>query len=73
MKDSNIKLVHSIVCMNITESKYYIFSERGLMINRVDFSQIMEQYLSIKAVSPNGRNFVLLKKKKKTSDPSEFG
>jgi hypothetical protein len=50
--------------VNLTESKYYVFSERGLLQNRVDFSQIMESYSGIRAVSPNGRNFVLLKKMK---------
>ena len=54
--------------MNLTESKYYVFSERGLLQNRVDFTQIMELYLAIKAISPNGRNFVLLKKVKKSDD-----
>ena len=33
--------------MNITEYKYYVFSERGLLVNRVDFSQNMLNYLSI--------------------------
>ena len=33
--------------MNITEFKYYVFSERGLMINRVDFSKNIQNYLSI--------------------------
>ena len=63
-----MKLTSSIICMNITEAKYYIFSERGLLQNRVDFSQIMESYLTIIAISPNGRNFILLKKFKKSDD-----
>lgn len=29
--------ITSIICINMTEHKYYIFSQSGILINRVNF------------------------------------
>lgn len=59
----NSYIMQSIVAMNLTESKYYVFSLRGLLRNRVEFKKEIQRYGKLKAVSPNGRNFVLMKDK----------
>lgn len=41
----------SIMCMNLSESKYYIYSERGILRNRIDFKAITNQDGKISAVS----------------------
>ena len=55
----------SIVCMNITEQKYYIYSQNGLLINRIEFDDYIEKYGDIIVTSPNGQNFILQKKSDK--------
>ena len=50
-----------IVSVNLSEYKYYIFSERGLMMNRIDFTEKVKQYGVPVAVSQNGQNFILVK------------
>jgi len=52
----------SIVCTNLTESKYYIFSTRGLLRNRIDYSSKVMAHGPPVCVSENGRNFLHLQK-----------
>ena len=40
--------------MNETEHKYYVYQQNGLLINRVDFSDLVEQYGAPTSVSSNG-------------------
>ena len=47
--------------VNLSEYKYYIFSERGLLRNSVCFKKEINENGSPIAVSPNGRNFLFLK------------
>ena len=51
----------SIVCMNITESKFYVYQHNGILISRYDFSNDIKSYGEIKAISPNGKYMVLKK------------
>lgn len=55
-------LMKSIICMNLTASKYYVFSQRGLLRNRISFVDYSRKYGQPVAVSPNGFNFVLARK-----------
>ena len=52
----------TIVAMNLTESKFYTYSKRGILRNRFDFSSFTKRYGTISSVSPNGRNFIFAKK-----------
>ena len=45
--------------MNLSESKYYVFSQRGILRSRIDISDLIKAFGQIKCVSPNGRNFLL--------------
>lgn len=47
--------------MNETEKKYYVYTQNGLMINRVDFSELTEKYGNPVSTSSNGLNFILKK------------
>mmetsp|Transcript_1931 Transcript_1931/g.2766 ORF Transcript_1931/g.2766 Transcript_1931/m.2766 type:complete len:509 (+) Transcript_1931:3115-4641(+) len=58
----------SIVCVNLSESKYYIYSQRGLLRNRIDFSKEVKFSGSPIAVSENGRNFLLMQKNASTGN-----
>lgn len=50
----------SIVTVNLTESKYYVYSEKGNLRNRVMFDDITSKHGKVVEVSPNGANFLLL-------------
>ena len=41
----------------MSEAKYYIFNERGMLRNRVSFKKQAKGQIPI-AVSPNGLNFI---------------
>lgn len=43
----------------MTESKYYVYSEKGILLNRIDFSKITKKYGQIVSCSQNGLNFAL--------------
>jgi hypothetical protein len=55
-----------MVSMDITADKYYVYSERGILINSVDYSIESNKYGDIVQVSNNGRNFIFAK----PDDPS---
>jgi hypothetical protein len=51
-----------IFAINLTESKYYIYSEKGLLLNRVKYLDLTKKYGEIVSTSANGLNFVLWNK-----------
>lgn len=53
------KLTHQMVSMDVTANKYFVYSEGGILIDRVDFSEIQKHYGNLIQVSNNGRNFIL--------------
>ena len=61
-------MTKSIVTMNLTEHKYYTFSQRGLLRNRVNFSKDVKKYGEPVAVSENGLNFILKRKDAKSNN-----
>ena len=67
-KEKNTPTFTSLVCMNQTEYKYYVFSQNGVLFNRVNFSDVVEQYGVPVAVSNNGQNFIF----KKHNLPTKF-
>ena len=46
---------------NITEHKFYVYSEKGLLLNRIDYSEKVKQYGDEASASSNGLNFALFK------------
>ena len=44
--------------MNITEHKYYVYTQNGMLMNRVDYKDKIDQYGYPVATSSNGLNFV---------------
>ena len=52
----------NIIAINCTESKYYIYSENGLLLNRVVFKDLTKRYGEIVSTSANGLNFALWNK-----------
>ena len=51
-----------ILCMNYTESKYYIYSENGKLTKRVNYKKRVDKLGNIIATSANGHNFIFWKK-----------
>lgn len=51
----------SIICMNETESKYYVYTQDGLLINQVNFKNLVDKYGNPRATSGNGLNFIFKK------------
>ena len=58
-KDIPENTITSVVCLNLTESKMYIYSQKGLLYNRYCFKKYVEQYGEIYSTSSNGHHFVL--------------
>jgi len=48
--------------MNLTEHKYYVYLENGILINRIDYSKWVEDYGEPIATSENGLNFIFKKR-----------
>ena len=59
------KLYRSIVSNNISESKFYIFSKKGILRNRIDYNDMTLIYGEIVAISPDGLKYVLRNDKEK--------
>ena len=51
-----------IISINLTESKYYVYQEKGLLINRINFQEMTKKYGEIVSTSANGLNFVMWNK-----------
>lgn len=47
--------------MNLTLSKYYIYTEQGLLINRIAFAHLVERYGAPHLCSPDGLKFLFRK------------
>ena len=54
--------------MNTTEYKYYVYSQNGMVINRVDYSNIVKQHGIPVASSSNGLNFIFKKSLNQVED-----
>ena len=59
--DTRSETFTSIIAMNETESKYYVYTQNGLLINRIDFSDLVENYGNPISTSSNGLNFIFKK------------
>jgi len=55
------KIKSYIFAFNINESKFYVYSEKGLLLNRIEFSKEIKQYGEIVCASSNGLTFALYK------------
>lgn len=47
--------------MNTTEHKYYVYSQSGMLINRIDFKDKIENHGYPISTSSNGLNFIFQK------------
>ena len=61
----------SIISMSTTESFYDVFSQNGILINHVDFKDIVEKYGDPCAVSPDGTKFLFKKHESTISNSSK--
>ena len=57
-----------IMAMNLTLSKYYIYTERGILVNRVEFSQLVEKYGNASLTSTDGLKFIFRRLDPNTRD-----
>lgn len=55
------KTFTSIIAMNETEHKYYVYTQNGLLLNRVNFSDVVSKYGEPVSTSSNGLNFIFKK------------
>ena len=62
-KTDSDKDVTLIMCVNKTESKFYVYKPNGILIRRVEFSEQTEAYGQPKAVSQDGKNYIYQKNK----------
>jgi hypothetical protein len=53
-EDNDSCSITSIICVNITEAKFFVFSQSGLLIKNYNFEDIVEQYGEITTLSSNG-------------------
>ena len=54
--------VNYITCLCVPEHKMYIYSEMGILIDRIDYSEIAAQYGKPIVISENGTIFLFRKK-----------
>ena len=55
------KIKSYVFAFNITEHKFYVYSEKGLLLNRIEYSDKIKQYGDEASASSNGLNFALFK------------
>jgi len=48
------KTCTSITVINMTERKYYVYTQMGILINRFEFGEYVEKYGEVVCVSNNG-------------------
>ena len=60
--DTIQKVISYIFAFNLTESKYYVYSEKGMLLNRYDFSKMTKKYGQVVSTSQNGLNMALYNK-----------
>ena len=53
-----------IACLNLIESKVYLYRENGLLVNRCDFMKDIKEYGDIISASNDGLSFIFKKKNK---------
>ena len=51
----------SVVNINLSENKFYIYSQRGLLQARIDFNKEVKKYGQFITVSSNGQSFIMMK------------
>ena len=51
----------SIVSINLTESKMYVYSQNGVLFNRENFSYLVHEYGEVHSTSSNGHHFIFKK------------
>ena len=51
-----------LMAMNLMEHKYYVYKENGILVNRIDYSDWVEEFGEPVATSENGLNFLFKKK-----------
>lgn len=56
-------VISYIFSFNVNENKFYVYSEKGLLLNRIDFSDYIKKYGEIVCASSNGLNFALHNKR----------
>ena len=74
-EEKEVQTFTSIICMNETEYKYYVYTQDGLLINRVNFQDKVEKYGPPFCTSGNGLNFIFKKKydfDTTLEDPKDF-
>ena len=54
----NINEFNQIISINLTDQKYHVFQQNGMMLNRVDFKSEVAQYGDLVSTSQNGLNFI---------------
>lgn len=52
----------SIICMNLSEQKLYVYSQNGLLSNRVEYSDLVDKYGEMLATSNSGQSFIFYQK-----------
>lgn len=52
----------SIICMNLSEQKLYVYSQNGLLSNRVEYSDLVDKYGEMLATSNSGKSFIFYQK-----------
>lgn len=66
--EKSLSKKRSIVTNNLDESKFYVYSNTGILRNRIDYNKLTEYYGQIDTVSPDGSKY-LLKKDRNESAP----
>lgn len=58
----------SVIAINLTEQKFYVYSQSGILQNRIEFNREVEKYGEPCCVSSNGLNFIFKKTEQSLKD-----
>ena len=54
-------MISYVFAFNLTEHKFYVYSEKGLLLNRIEYSDKVKLYGEEVSASSNGLNIALFK------------
>lgn len=57
------EVISYIFSFNMTESKLYNYTEQGILLKRINFSDVIKTYGDVACTSSNGLNFALFNRR----------
>ena len=66
------RTITSILCLNLLQKKIEVYSQGGILINEIDFSDLCDKYGEPIKISSNGTNLLLKKSQNQLNDEFDW-